>query len=108
VAWRRSSSHSLSRFSAITALLTHGGTSKLRQFPALTRRVFKPRVLKSRVLKREGRFIMPLASAVYRSLLNFGIRFGQGDAMLDLRLPSPAALRRTGYRFALTRRFVDR
>ena len=27
--------------------------------------------------------------------------------MLELRLPSPAALRRTGYRFALAHRFVD-
>jgi hypothetical protein len=52
--------------------------------------------------------MMPLAIEVYRSLLNFGIRFGQGDAMLELRLPSPAALRRTGYRFALAHRFVDR
>jgi hypothetical protein len=103
VACRRSSSHSLLRFSAITSLLTRDGTSKLRQFPALERWV-----LKHLVLKREERFTMPLPFEVHQSLLNSGIPFGQEDAMLESRLPSPAAPRRISYRFPSALGFVGK
>jgi|HubBroStandDraft_2_1064218.scaffolds.fasta_scaffold96980_2 hypothetical protein len=51
---------------------------------------------------------MPLPFEVHQSLLNPGIPFGQGDAMLESRLPSPAALRRISYRFPLALGFVDK
>src|SRR5579862_4912860 len=100
---RRSSSHSLSRFSSITSLLTRDETSKLRQFLAVERWV-----LIHLILEREGRFTMPLPFEAHRSLLNLGIRFGKGNVMLEWRLPSRVAPRRSGYRFALALRFADK
>jgi hypothetical protein len=44
---------------------------------------------------------------MHQSLLNPGIPFGPGDAMLESRLPSPAAPRRISYRFPLALGFVD-
>jgi hypothetical protein len=102
-AYRRSSIHSLSRFSAITSLLARDETSNLRQFPAV-----ECWVLKRLLLEREGRFTTPLPFEAYRSLLNLGIRFGQENVMLERRLLFRAAPHRSGYRFALALRFADK